>query len=81
MQLILLKVDDAIAGRTWDVGRLKYKFAAKTGGKPASNTLITERPSVSPSDDLQNLDGFYGGLGWPRSWAARTAIMRSSRLA
>ncbi len=40
----------------WD----KYKFAAKTGGKLASNTLITERPGVSPGDDLQNLDGFYG---------------------
>ena len=38
----------------------KYKFAAKTDDRLASNTLIVERPGVSPSDDLQNLDGFYG---------------------
>jgi intracellular sulfur oxidation DsrE/DsrF family protein len=40
----------------WD----KYKLAAKTDGKFASNTLIVERPGVSPKDDIQNLDGFYG---------------------
>jgi intracellular sulfur oxidation DsrE/DsrF family protein len=40
----------------WD----KYKFAAKTDGKLTSNTLITERPGVSPSDDIQNLNGYYG---------------------
>jgi intracellular sulfur oxidation DsrE/DsrF family protein len=40
----------------WD----KYKLATKTDGKFASNVLIVERPGVSPSDDIQNLDGFYG---------------------
>jgi len=40
----------------WD----KYRFAAKTDGKLASNTLITERQDVSTGDDIQNLDGFYG---------------------
>jgi len=41
----------------WD----KYKFATKTDGKLASNTLIVERPGVSPNDDLENPDGFYPG--------------------
>lgn len=40
----------------WD----KYKLAAKTGGKFALNTLIVERLGVSPNDDIQSLDGFYG---------------------
>jgi intracellular sulfur oxidation DsrE/DsrF family protein len=40
----------------WD----KYKFATNTNGKFASNTLIVERPGVSPGNDIQNLDGFYG---------------------
>jgi intracellular sulfur oxidation DsrE/DsrF family protein len=40
----------------WD----KYKLAKMTGGKFTSNTLIIERPGVSPGDDIQNLDGFYG---------------------
>jgi intracellular sulfur oxidation DsrE/DsrF family protein len=40
----------------WD----KYKFGAKTDAKLASNTLIIEKPGVSPGDDIQNLDGFYG---------------------
>ncbi len=40
----------------WD----KYKLAAKTDGKFTSNTLIAERPRISPADDIQNLDGFYG---------------------
>lgn len=40
----------------WD----KYKFATKTGSKLSSNTFIVERPGISPNDDIQNLDGFYG---------------------
>jgi intracellular sulfur oxidation DsrE/DsrF family protein len=40
----------------WD----KYKLATKTEGKFDSNTLIVERSGVSPGDDIQNLDGFYG---------------------
>jgi len=40
----------------WD----KYKLAAKTDGKFTSNTLIAERPGISPDDDIQNLNGFYG---------------------
>jgi intracellular sulfur oxidation DsrE/DsrF family protein len=40
----------------WD----KYKLAAKTDGKLMSNTFIVERPGMSPGDDIQNLDGFYG---------------------
>ena len=33
---------------------------AKTDGKFTSNTLIAERPGISPDDDIQNLNGFYG---------------------
>ena len=40
----------------WD----KYKLATKTDGKFTSNTLIIEKPGVSPTDDIQNVDGFYG---------------------
>jgi intracellular sulfur oxidation DsrE/DsrF family protein len=40
----------------WD----KYTLAAKTNGKFTSNTFIIERPEVSPDDDIENLDGFYG---------------------
>jgi intracellular sulfur oxidation DsrE/DsrF family protein len=40
----------------WD----KYKLATKTDGKYTSNTFIIEKPGVSPTDDIQNVDGFYG---------------------
>lgn len=40
----------------WD----RHKFAAKTDGKLTSKTLIVERPGLSPGDDAQNLDAFYG---------------------
>jgi hypothetical protein len=40
----------------WD----KYKLATKTNGKFTSNTLIIERPGVSPGDDFENPEGFYG---------------------
>ena len=40
----------------WD----KYKLATKTSGKFTSNTFIIERSGMSPTDDIQNLDGFYG---------------------
>ena len=40
----------------WD----RYKLATKTDGKFTSNAFIVERPGVSPGDDIQNLDGFYG---------------------
>jgi hypothetical protein len=38
----------------------KYGLAANTGGKLTENTLIREAPGVSPGDDRQRLDGFYG---------------------
>jgi intracellular sulfur oxidation DsrE/DsrF family protein len=40
----------------WD----KYDLAASTGGKFARNELAVEKPGVSPSDDRQNVSGFYG---------------------
>ena len=40
----------------WD----KYKLAALTGGKFASNSFISAKASVSPKDDRQDLSGFYG---------------------
>jgi intracellular sulfur oxidation DsrE/DsrF family protein len=40
----------------WD----KYKLAALTGGKFATNTFVDEKAPVSPKDDLQNLSGYYG---------------------
>jgi intracellular sulfur oxidation DsrE/DsrF family protein len=40
----------------WD----KYEFSSKTDGKFASNTLIVEQRGVSPGDDIQSLNGFYG---------------------
>ncbi|MGA0598400.1 hypothetical protein [Enterovirga sp. CN4-39] len=39
----------------WD----RYNLAPRTAGKFASNTLIAERPEVSPLDDLQDVNGFY----------------------
>jgi intracellular sulfur oxidation DsrE/DsrF family protein len=41
---------------TWD----RYKLAGLTDGKFAANSFIVEKPGVSPADDLQDLDGFYG---------------------
>lgn len=41
---------------SWD----RYKLAALTGGKFATNSFIVEKPGVSEEDDLQDLDGFYG---------------------
>jgi hypothetical protein len=38
----------------------KYDLAAIVGGKPAQNIFATERSGVSPRDDRQNVDGFYG---------------------
>lgn len=40
----------------WD----KYDLAASTGGKFARNELVVEKPGASPSDDRQNVGGFYG---------------------
>ena len=41
---------------TWDM----YDLAALTDGKLAANSLIVEKPGVSVTDGLQDLDGFYG---------------------
>lgn len=38
----------------------KYGLAANVGGKPAENVFVREASGVSPSDDRQKLDGFYG---------------------
>ena len=42
----------------WD----KYNLADLVGRKFASNTLIVEHNGVSPSDNLQNPQGFYGPM-------------------
>lgn len=41
---------------TWD----RYRLAGLTDGKLAANRFIIEMPDVSPADDLQDLDGYYG---------------------
>ena len=40
----------------WD----KYKLADGTHGALTRNTLIGERAGISPADDRQRVDGFYG---------------------
>ncbi|WP_424137106.1 transcriptional initiation protein Tat [Roseomonas chloroacetimidivorans] len=40
----------------WD----KYGLAANTHGSLTRNEMVVERPGVSPEDDIQRLDGFYG---------------------
>jgi intracellular sulfur oxidation DsrE/DsrF family protein len=40
----------------WD----KYGLAANTHGSLTRNEMVVERPGVSPEDDIQKLDGFYG---------------------
>src|ERR1700740_796689 len=42
----------------WD----KYKIPELVDRKFPSNSFIVEKEGVSPSDDLQNLSGFYGPL-------------------
>lgn len=40
----------------WD----RYGLAANAGGQVARNVFVTERAGVSPTDDRQKVDGFYG---------------------
>jgi intracellular sulfur oxidation DsrE/DsrF family protein len=42
----------------WD----RYDLAKLAGPKFVRNTLIVEKDGVAPTDDLQNLGGFYGPL-------------------
>lgn len=42
--------------KAWD----KYNLAARSGGKFASNTLVVEAKGVTPDDDIQKVEGFYG---------------------
>jgi hypothetical protein len=44
--------------RLWD----SYQLNMLTGGKFVRNSLIIESPGVSPRDDLQNPNGFYGPM-------------------
>ncbi|MHA6767446.1 thiosulfate dehydrogenase [Sphingobium ummariense] len=41
---------------TWD----RYGLAANAGGQIARNAFVAERAGVSPADDRQNVEGFYG---------------------
>lgn len=40
----------------WD----KYDLASLTGGKFARNEFLIEHPGVTPGDDRQKVDGYYG---------------------
>ena len=42
----------------WD----KYGLAGKTGGVTTSNTFIIEKRGVAPTDDHENIAGFYGAM-------------------
>jgi intracellular sulfur oxidation DsrE/DsrF family protein len=42
----------------WD----KYDLAEKTGGVATRNTFIVEKPGVVPTDDHENIAGFYGAM-------------------
>jgi hypothetical protein len=47
----------ALFGQTaWD----KYDLPRLTGGKFNTNSFVAEKPGVSPKDDLQDPNGFYG---------------------
>ncbi|OOG41413.1 hypothetical protein [Rhodanobacter sp. C05] len=40
----------------WD----KYALASRTGGVFKNNSLIVEKAGIAPSDDREDVDGFYG---------------------
>ncbi|SDA35945.1 hypothetical protein [Sphingomonas sp. NFR15] len=56
----------------WD----RYGLAANAGGKAAANTFVAEPAGVSPTDDRQRTDGFYGpGGNSIRTLQRRGAVM------
>lgn len=56
----------------WD----RYGLAMNAGGKITGNTFVAERAGVSPGDDRQKVDGFYGaGNTNIRTLQRRGAVM------